>query len=317
METRAEPEGAESLRCSRQRRHGARERPRERRALRGRRAGDVREEGKHLPDRGRPGGRARGRRGGRLPRSGLEDLRCDPRGGAARILQGLRQGVHGAPQHPDRAASHVPERGSRQGLRGQARRADRGQGRRAGRGKRRGRGGQRRRGAGRHRPHDDAEEPRRSRRAGRGRGVPAGRGSELHRHERRHERAAARHQPGPQATARRRRGPQHRRHGRLLAGADRHAEDPRPGDARDHPARHPGHGAGGHSLQRFPVRRPDDRPVGKPEGARIQLPPRRPGDAADHAAAQIGPARARRARACRQRFRGSRPNGTAAPRSAS
>ena len=32
-------------------------------------------------------------------------------------------------------------------------------------------------------------------------------------------RAGARHQPGPQAPAGRRPGPEHRRHGRLLAGA--------------------------------------------------------------------------------------------------
>ena len=54
-------------------------------------------------------------------------------------------------------------------------------------------------------------------------------------------RAAARHVAGSQAPARRRRRPQHRRHGRVLAGARRHA-----GHARAHHAR--GHAADGCGL---------------------------------------------------------------------
>ncbi len=45
----------------------------------------------------------RGRRR-RVPRRGPHDLRPDARGGAARKLEGLRQGVHGAARHPDRAS---------------------------------------------------------------------------------------------------------------------------------------------------------------------------------------------------------------------
>ena len=65
----------------------------------------------------------------------------------------------------------------------------------------------------------------------------AGRGGELHRRLRRHERAVAGHQPGPQAHRRRRHRPEHRRHGRVLAGAGGHAERPRAGDARDRRSR--------------------------------------------------------------------------------
>ena len=73
------------------------------------------------------------------------------------------------------------------------------------------------------------------------RGIPARRGSELLRSGRRHDRAAARHGAGPQARLRRRPGPEHRRHGRLFAGADhdagalppRHGGDHRADGARD------------------------------------------------------------------------------------
>ena len=60
------------------------------------------------------------------------------------------------------------------------------------------------------------------RRRGRDRGLPRGRGGELLRPLRRHHRDPARHRAGPQARLRRRRGSQHRRHGRLFArpGAD-------------------------------------------------------------------------------------------------
>ena len=48
---------------------------------------------------------------------------------------------------------------------------------------------------------------------------PGRRGGELLRARRRHARAGARRGAGPQARRRRRHGPQHRRHGRLFAGA--------------------------------------------------------------------------------------------------
>ncbi len=54
-------------------------------------------------------------------------------------------------------------------------------------------------------------------------------------------------------------GPEHRRHGRLLARARGDAEGPRARDARNHHARGAGHGEGRHALRRLPVRRPDDR----------------------------------------------------------
>ena len=95
---------------------------------------------------------------------------------------------------------------------------------------------------------------------------------------------------GPQAAAGRRPGAQHRRHGRLLAGAGGHARGARPGHARDHPAHHQGHGERRHSLHRLSLRRPDDRRAGAAQDARIQLPHGRPGNPAHHDAAEIGPA---------------------------
>ena len=47
-----------------------------------------------------------------------------------------------------------------------------------------------------------------------------------------------------------------------------------------------GHGGGRHALHRLPLRRADDRRERRAEGARVQLPPGRPGNAADHAAAE-------------------------------
>ena len=42
-----------------------------------------------------------------VPRRGPAHLRPDARGRAARELEGFRQGVHGAPRHPDRRVAHV------------------------------------------------------------------------------------------------------------------------------------------------------------------------------------------------------------------
>jgi len=44
---------------------------------------------------------------------------------------------------------------------------------------------------------------------------------------------------------------EHRRHGRLFAGTDRHADDPCPRHAGDHPADDPRHGRGRHSIHGF------------------------------------------------------------------
>ena len=157
----------------------------------------------------------------------------------------------------------------------------------------------------------------RRRRARRHRGVPGRRGGELHRHGRRPQRAAARVDAGPQAPARRRHGSEHRRHGRLFAGARRHAGAARAHHARDHPADRQRHGRRRHPLHRLPLRRPDDRRRRQPEGARIQLPPGRPGDAADHDAPEVRSRRARRSTRSTARSTRSKPSGTGAPRSAS
>ena len=76
----------------------------------------------------------------------------------------------------------------------------------------------RRRGRGRDR-HDVRRRPGRGRRRGRDRGVPRRRGGLLLRALRRRDRDPARLGAGPQARVRRRSGAQHRRHGRLFAGA--------------------------------------------------------------------------------------------------
>ena len=196
-------------------------------------------------------------------------------------------------------------------------RADRGQGRRPRR--RQGRGG-RGDASRRRRPPIDLmlvhEQAGRRRRARGDRGVPRRRGSELHRHERRRARAAARHQPGPQAPAGRRPGPNTGGMGayspapvvtpQLHARVMREIIQPAIAGMAD----------GRHPLHRLSLRRPDDRHGGQSEDAGVQLPPRRPGDAADHAAPEVRPARAVRARAGRHARPAPRPTGTAAPRSA-
>ncbi|CAA9420236.1 MAG: Phosphoribosylamine--glycine ligase, partial [uncultured Phycisphaerae bacterium] len=95
--------------------------------------------------------------------------------------------------------------------------------------------------------------------------------------------------PGPQAGRRRRHRTDDRRHGRLLAGAG--------GDGRDAPldrARHPrAHrrraGARGHRVPRRALRGADADDE-RPQGARVQLPLRRPRDPAADDAAEERPA---------------------------
>ena len=77
---------------------------------------------------------------------------------------------------------------------------------------------------------------RRRRRRGRDRGIHGRRGGQPLRAVRRRARAAAGRRAGPQARLRRRQGPEHRRHGRLLAGAGARPGDVRARDARDRPA---------------------------------------------------------------------------------
>ena len=98
---------------------------------------------------------------------------------------------------------------------------------------------------------------------------------------RRRARPGAGHQPGPQAPARRRRGAQHRRHGRVFAGAGGHAERACARDARDHPAHGGRHAQGRHPVHRLPVRRADDRRRRQSAHAGVQHAARRPGNAAD------------------------------------
>ena len=146
---------------------------------------------------------------------------------------------------------------------------------------------------------------RRSRRRGRHRGVPRRRGSELLRAGRRRDRAPACHRAGPQARLRRRPGPQHRRHGRLFAGADHDACTLRASDG----ARS--------SCRRCAAMQARGTPFkgvlyaglmlknGAAEADRIQCPLRRSRDAGADAAAEVGSAAgpARRGRRALKRRR--------------
>ena len=112
-------------------------------------------------------------------------------------------------------------------------------------------------------------------RRGRDRGVPGGRGGELLCPCRRRARAAPRHGAGPQARRRRRHRPQHRRHGRLFAGARDDARDDAPHDRRDHQPDGARHGGARHALQGRAVPRRHDH-QGRPQALRVQRALRRP-----------------------------------------
>ena len=166
----------------------------------------------------------------------------------------------------DARQGHRLHRGAGRAHRGQGRRACRRQGRRGGRDGRAGdRGGAR---------HAVGQPLRRGRRVGGDRGIPGRRGGELLRAVRRRACAAAGRRAGPQAGLRRRQGTQHRRHGRLFAGAGVRRRDAEAHDGRDHPAHRARHGRGRHALQGRALCRPDDHRPG-PEDLRIQLPLRR------------------------------------------
>ena len=109
----------------------------------------------------------------------------------------------------------------------------------------------------------------------------AGRGAFVPGDERRRARGSAGRRAGPQARLRQRSGPEHRRHGRVLDRPDRRCPDARlAGDAHRAPGdrRHAGRGR---RVQRHSVlRHHDDR--ARPDGAGVQLPLRRSGDAAHH-----------------------------------
>ena len=211
--------------------------------------------------RGRAGGAARRRHRRRVPRGGPEDLRPDAGRRAARELQGFRQELHAcATASRPRPTRRSPTPRAAHAYVDAAGRADRDQGRRPRRRQGRGGGDERGRGARGGRRDAGREQDGRGRRARGDRGVPRGRGGELHRDGRRRARAAARDQPGPQAAARRRPRAQHRRHGRVLAGAGGHARAARAGRcARSSSRRIAGMAKDGIALHRLPLRRPDDR----------------------------------------------------------
>ena len=117
----------------------------------------------------------------------------------------------------------------------QKRRADRGQGRRTCRRQGRRGGGNGRRGRSRHR-HDVFRRAGRARLGDRDRGLPRRRGSLVLRAVRRRDGDPAGLGAGPQARLRRRQGAEHRRHGRLFAGADHDRGDEPARDGRDHHA---------------------------------------------------------------------------------
>ncbi len=126
-----------------------------------------------------------------VPRRRPAHLRSDPRGRAARELEGLRQGLHGSAtafRPPPTAASRDAGAGAR--LRAPARRADRRQGRRPG--GRQGRGRRADARPRRTRPIDamlGGSSSGDGRRARRDRGFPRRRGGQLHRAVRRPARA--------------------------------------------------------------------------------------------------------------------------------
>ena len=239
--------------------------------------------GPEAPLRRGAGGRARGRR--------YPGLRAQRRGGPHRGLEALCEGADGRSGRPDRGAPGGPvhargHRGHSDGEvpgRDEGRRARRGQGRdhlRV-RGRREGRNrGLLRRGALR----------RDRRRAG---GVPRGRRAVPAGALRRRERGPARPRPGLQADPRRRRGPEHRRDGQLLAGPGLRSRRGRAARGGRPPAGRGCDGRPRHPVSRRPVRRPDDR-AGRPQGPGVQLPlrgSRDPGGAAEARLRPGGPLR--------------------------
>ena len=115
---------------------------------------------------------------------------------------------------------------------------------------------------------------------------------------RRRERDPAARGAGLQADRRRRRRPEHRRHGLVLAGARPPGRRGRRARGRALPAGARGARPPGRAVHRRALRRPDAH-RGRPAGARVQLPLRRPRDAV---AAAVGRGRpARSARGCGRR----------------
>ena len=108
-------------------------------------------------------------------------------------------------------------------------------------------------------------------------------------------------------------GPEHRRHGRLLARADRHPRADGAGRARDPRPRRPRPEARPAAVPRRPLRRPDAHQPGA-EGPRVQRPLRRPRVPGRPDAAQVRPVRGARRGRRRAARHGRRSNGTRGPR---
>ena len=171
-------------------------------------------------------------------------------------------------RHPIPTASYrtFTDPVDRQGLHQRPRRADRRQGRRTGCGQGGGGRGHHRRSACRDRP-DDGRKPVRRRRHRRvlvEEWLEGEEASFIVMVDGRNVLTLA-IQPGPQAAARRRPGPEHRRDGRLLAGADRHAGDPPPACCARSSCPPSRDECRGPPVHRLSLCRTDDRPSWRPE----------------------------------------------------
>ena len=250
--------------------------------------------------------------------SGPADLRPDARRGAARELEGLRQGVHGAPRHSDGALRDVLRRRAKRTPTSMRRRADRRQGRRP----------RRRQGRRRRRRPQPRRTPRSTRCSSTTRWATPARAWSSRSASTGEEASFIVMVDGahvlPLASS--------QDHKRLRDGdsgpntGGMGAYSPAPVVT---PALHArimrevilpdgaGHGGRRHPLQRLPLRGRDDR-CGRPaEGARVQLPDGRSGNAADHGAAEDRSRRPRSSTRWTARSTASRPSGTGAPRSVS
>ncbi len=130
---------------------------------------------------------------------------------------------------------------------------------------------------------------RRCRAHGRHRRLSRRRRGEFHLHRRRPSRGAVCELAGSQGARRRRPRPEHRRDGRLFAGAGRHAADSRTRSWREviRPTID-GHGGRRRAVRRISVCGSDDRAGRHAERHRVQLPLRRSGSATDLVASRFG-----------------------------
>ncbi len=236
-------------------------------------------------DRRRPGGAAgRGHRR-RVPGGWAALLRSQPRRGADRGLQGLRQGLHGPPRHPHGAA--MPPSTDFAAALAHLRQVDypvvlKASGLAAGKGvilpasPGQGRGCAA--------PDHGCARVRRGRRRSGDRGAAGGVGGVGAGVERWPHGGAHAGRAGPQAGLRRRPGPQHRRHGRLRAGAADDTRAAKRGEAHRFAAGHRRPGGRGHALRWRAVRRGDAH-CRWPQDAGVQLSLGRPGNPGHPAAA--------------------------------